>query len=294
MKNKRDFDLIIWGATGFTGNLVCDYINKNYNERELRWAIAGRNEKKILNIAMDIEINQYIERSWLPDNGCFLETFNEQGMNLEERKGTRYYYDALMQEKDSGSELGDQLQEACNGDGQAQIVCGDGTEIDLSSGNLTLDVAGNIILDAGGGSGGLAIALSRLCNSVKLTEEDLSNVTPVTRECVQEANLSEQISVEDCDLVNQKVQGAYDAIIMRSVLQVLGPEQAEAALSNTATGLRLNGELYMVGRVLDDSRLTPIDSVAVNVMFLNVYQEGQAYTESESVSYTHLTLPTKA
>lgn len=92
-------------------------------------------EKKILNIAMDIEINQYIERSWLPDNGCFLETFNEQGMNLEERKGTRYYYDALMQEKDSGSELGDQLQEACNGDGQAQIVCGDGTEIDLPDHN---------------------------------------------------------------------------------------------------------------------------------------------------------------
>lgn len=88
-------------------------------------------EKKILNIAMDIEINQYIERSWLPDNGCFLETFNEQGMNLEERKGTRYYYDALMQEKDSGSELGNQLQQACNGDGQVQIVCGDGTEIDL-------------------------------------------------------------------------------------------------------------------------------------------------------------------
>jgi len=137
------------------------------------------------------------------------------------------------------------------------------------------------ILDAGGGSGGLAIALSRLCPSVKLTVADLSNVTPVTRECVQEANLSERISVEDCDLVNQKVQGAYDAIIMRSVLQVLGPEQAEAALSNTASGLRLNGELYMVGRVLDDSRLTPIDSVAVNVMFLNVYQEGQAYTESE-------------
>jgi hypothetical protein len=68
---------------------------------------------------------------------------------------------------------------------------------------------------------------------------------------------------------------------MRSVLQVLGPEQAEAALSNAVNGLKLNGEFFMIGRVLDDSRLTPVDSVAVNVMFLNVYQEGQAYTESE-------------
>ena len=57
MKNERDFDLIIWGATGFTGNLVCDYINKNYNERELRWAIAGRNKKKILKLQQKLKID---------------------------------------------------------------------------------------------------------------------------------------------------------------------------------------------------------------------------------------------
>ena len=57
MKNKRDFDLIIWGATGFTGNLVCNYINKNYNERELRWAIAGRNKKKILKLQQKLKID---------------------------------------------------------------------------------------------------------------------------------------------------------------------------------------------------------------------------------------------
>ena len=57
MKNKRDFDLIIWGATGFTGNLVCDYISKNYNERELRWAIAGRNVKKILKLQQKLKID---------------------------------------------------------------------------------------------------------------------------------------------------------------------------------------------------------------------------------------------
>ena len=35
MENNRDFDLIIWGATGFTGNLVCEYINDNYKYNEL-------------------------------------------------------------------------------------------------------------------------------------------------------------------------------------------------------------------------------------------------------------------
>jgi hypothetical protein len=32
---------------------------------------------------------------------------------------------------------------------------------------------------------------------------------------------------------------------------------------------------------LDDDRLGPSDAVAANVMFLNVYDEGQAYTEGE-------------
>jgi len=51
--------------------------------------------KKILNIAMDLEVNQYIDRNMLPSDGVFLEKFEH--LNLEPRKGTRYYYDALME-----------------------------------------------------------------------------------------------------------------------------------------------------------------------------------------------------
>ena len=58
MENKRDFDLIMWGATGFTGNLVCEYINKNYQEKELKWAIAGRNKKKISKLQKRLKIDE--------------------------------------------------------------------------------------------------------------------------------------------------------------------------------------------------------------------------------------------
>ena len=37
----REFDLVIWGATGFTGQLVVEYLAQNYGvDGELRWAIA--------------------------------------------------------------------------------------------------------------------------------------------------------------------------------------------------------------------------------------------------------------
>jgi hypothetical protein len=41
------------------------------------------------------------------------------------------------------------------------------------------------------------------------------------------------------------------------------------------------GVLYIVGQVLDNSRLAPPATVAGNLFFLNVFDEGQAYTEQE-------------
>ena len=46
MSNTKQLDLIIWGATGFTGQLVSEYINKKYSNTALKWGIAGRNEEK--------------------------------------------------------------------------------------------------------------------------------------------------------------------------------------------------------------------------------------------------------
>ena len=42
---QKDYDLIIYGATGFTGRLVVEYLDKNYSD--INWAIAGRNEEKL-------------------------------------------------------------------------------------------------------------------------------------------------------------------------------------------------------------------------------------------------------
>lgn len=44
----REFDVIVWGATGFTGRLVAEYLLEQYGTgRELRWAMAGRNREKL-------------------------------------------------------------------------------------------------------------------------------------------------------------------------------------------------------------------------------------------------------
>jgi len=87
-------------------------------------------DKETLNIAMDLEINQYIDRSWLPEEGCFLDKFPE--LNLEEKMGTRYYYDKLMEGKEEQQEIMDAIAEAY-GAGQSTCELPNGQTIELPS-----------------------------------------------------------------------------------------------------------------------------------------------------------------
>ena len=50
----KKFDIIIWGATSFTGKLVAEYIFKKYGSSKIKWAIAGRNLKKLEKIRYQV------------------------------------------------------------------------------------------------------------------------------------------------------------------------------------------------------------------------------------------------
>ena len=54
----KKYDVIIWGATGFTGRLVAEYINHQYGvDQSLRWAMAGRNMDKMSTVAKEMGIS---------------------------------------------------------------------------------------------------------------------------------------------------------------------------------------------------------------------------------------------
>ncbi len=47
-EKSRAYDVIVWGASGFTGRLVAEYLLERYGaDGELRWAIGGRNQTKL-------------------------------------------------------------------------------------------------------------------------------------------------------------------------------------------------------------------------------------------------------
>lgn len=57
-KSPRAFDVIVWGATGFTGQLTCKYIHEHYPT--LRWAIGGRQREKLENLKKDLKIGDNV------------------------------------------------------------------------------------------------------------------------------------------------------------------------------------------------------------------------------------------
>jgi short subunit dehydrogenase-like uncharacterized protein len=51
MKSSSKFDIVVYGATGFTGQLVAEYLASHYRgDKQLKWAMAGRSLDKLKSV----------------------------------------------------------------------------------------------------------------------------------------------------------------------------------------------------------------------------------------------------
>ncbi len=137
------------------------------------------------------------------------------------------------------------------------------------------------LLDVGGGSGAFAIAVAQANPQIRATVVDLPLVTPITKQFIEEANASGQVDILAADAIRDMLPRSYDTIVVRHVVQVLSADDSRALLSNLAAVLNPGGTIHLIGWILDNSRLTPQKTVSFNLVLLNGYQDGQAYTENE-------------
>jgi cyclopropane fatty-acyl-phospholipid synthase-like methyltransferase len=137
------------------------------------------------------------------------------------------------------------------------------------------------ILDCAGGSGGLAVGLCESFRDITITVADLPEMISFTQKFVSKAGMADRITVIAADILRCTPAGQYDAAIVRSFIQVLSPENAEKAIQHIGKALVPGAMISIVGHFLDDTRLFPLESVVHNLLFLNVYEDGCAYTESE-------------
>ena len=59
--SDREFDVVIFGASGYTGKLVAEYMQDQYGDDiSIKYAIAGRNTEKLLEVKKDLNLNEDI------------------------------------------------------------------------------------------------------------------------------------------------------------------------------------------------------------------------------------------
>ncbi|WP_420627987.1 methyltransferase [Candidatus Leptofilum sp.] len=137
------------------------------------------------------------------------------------------------------------------------------------------------LLDVGGGSGALAITIAQANPQLKATVLELHSITSITQNFIDEANIADRVAVLAGDAVHDSLPGLYDCVVLRHVIQVLSEHENRALLKNLATVLKPGGTIYLIGWMLDNSRLSPQNIVGYNLVLLSAYKDGQAYTEEE-------------
>ncbi len=94
--NNRDFEIILYGATGFTGRLVAAYLASEHTD--LKWAIAGRNLGKLEQLRDELGMAELPILTADSGDAAQLETMVSQASTVISTVGPYAQYGTLLLE----------------------------------------------------------------------------------------------------------------------------------------------------------------------------------------------------
>ena len=137
------------------------------------------------------------------------------------------------------------------------------------------------LADIGSGSAGLAITITKACPHIKATAIDLPQVAPIAQKIIEEEDAADRVNVIAANVLSGPLPGSYDAAVLRAFLQVFSPAEARQAVKHVGAALNPGGKIYVIGQILDDSRISPLEAVGFNLAFINMLEAGESHTEGE-------------
>ncbi|MCP3944687.1 MAG: hypothetical protein GY710_24860 [Desulfobacteraceae bacterium] len=139
----------------------------------------------------------------------------------------------------------------------------------------------NRLIDVGGGAGGVCVGICEAYPKIEATLVDLPQVISISNNFISEAGLADRITTMGIDLIHNTLEGSYDVGVLRGLIQVMKPEHAKKILKSVFQVIEPGGHIYIIGCILDNTRLAPPVSMAFSLVFLNVYEQGGAYTQKQ-------------
>ena len=145
---------------------------------------------------------------------------------------------------------------------------------------VPLDGVGKI-MDVGGGSGAVSIALCRANPALSAVVVDREQVLAKTAEHVERAGLSDRIATHPANVFADPLPSGCGAAVIASMLHDFSPERAAEILARVAEALPAGGRLVVMGIAPDDDRSGPVLPAVFTVTMIVNTEGGVAHTRAE-------------
>lgn len=136
------------------------------------------------------------------------------------------------------------------------------------------------LLDVGGGSGALSIAIARAWPGIECVIWDLDVVCGIAREYVERAGLSARVSAAPGNMFTESFPAGFDAVLLSQILHDWPPDKGRELLRKAHAALPPGGVVLIHEKLVDDDGRGPRAIALVNLDML-LWTEGQQFSFAE-------------
>jgi len=137
------------------------------------------------------------------------------------------------------------------------------------------------IVDVGGGSGAVSIALCRANPGLEAVVVDREAVLAKTARHVAAAGLSDRITTHPANMFVDALPEGCDAAVIANMLHDFSPERVAEILARVAGSLASGARLLVMETAPDDDRNGPLHPAVFTVAMIVNTEGGVAYTRAE-------------
>jgi hypothetical protein len=150
-------------------------------------------------------------------------------------------------------------------------------QVDLSSRRMMMDL--------GGGSGAYSIVAVQQFPGLRAVVFDLPPVAVIAGETIQAHGVGDRVHASAGDFTRDALPADCDVALMASNLPQYGRDIIRGVIRRAHDALLPNGEMHLIGEMLDDDRSGPADAAIWGLWEAMANSTGTTHTRGECVDY---------